>query len=233
MADLLLVRHGQASFGQAVYDCLSPLGQTQSRLLGVWLRRCGIVPDVVATGTPARQVDTAALCLAECGGPSQADWLTLDGLGEYDHETVVARFRPDYADPAVMRADLATKANPRRVFHDMYVQAVARWVDGAHDGDYAESWTAFKTRVLGGLRRLAALEARTVVAFTSGGPITAIVQQLLSIPDAKAFEANWPLVNAGITRLRFSAETSAISLATFNAHPHLDQAGDPGLITFR
>lgn len=233
MADLLLVRHGQASFGEAVYDELSPLGRRQAQLLGGWWRRCGLRPDLVATGRPRRQVDTAALCLAESGGPAQADWLVLDGLGEYDHEAVVAVARPEFADPAALRAHLAFEAHPRRAFHEIYVEAIARWVGGAHDGDYAESWSAFKARVLAGLTALLRPEARTIAAFTSGGPITAIIQHLLAVPDAKAFDANWPLVNAGLTRLRFSAESGAVSLATYNAHPHLDETGEADLVTFR
>lgn len=233
VADLYLVRHGQASFGAADYDKLSTLGEEQSRLLGRWLKRCGIVPDAVASGTMKRQLGTAVLALAESGGPARGDWLSLDGLGEYDHETVVARFRPDYADKAVMKADLARSPDPRRTFHAMYVQAVARWTGGAHDADYPEPWSAFRQRVLGGLRRLAALEARSVWAFTSGGPITAICQHLLGLPDETAFALNWPLVNAGVTRLRFSRAEGAVTLATFNGHPHLDETGDAGLVTFR
>lgn len=232
MADLILVRHGQASFGAAVYDKLSPLGERQSMLLGGWLRRCGVVPDVVACGSMVRQVETAVLCVEETGGPARADWLTLGGLGEYDHDTVVTRYRPDYADTARMHADFAKTENPRRAFHAMYVEAIARWTGGAHD-DYLESWSAFKARALGGLRALAALDARTVIAFTSGGPITAMVTSLLAIPDENAFDANWPLVNAGMTRLRFSTETGAVSLATYNAYPHFEEAGDPALVTFR
>ncbi len=233
MADLVLVRHGQASFGSAHYDKLSDLGERQATLLGRWLKRCGIVPDAIATGAPDRQSKTAALCQAECGGPSRSNWLTLDGLGEYDHETVVARFRPDFADPVAMRAALAKTDNPRRAFHAMYVQAVARWTGGAHDADYPESWKAFKARVLDGLRQLSALDSRTIYAFTSGGPITAVAQHLLGLPDARAFDLNWPLVNAGMTRLRFSVDTGSMTLATFNAHPHLDETGDPELVTFR
>ncbi len=232
MGDLYLVRHGQASFGAADYDVLSPLGERQSRLLGAWLKRCAIRPDALASGRMRRQLDTARLCAAESGGPPEADWLVGDGLGEYDHESVVARYRPDYADPAAMRADLARSDNPRRAFHEMYVQAVARWTGGAHDADYREPWPAFRGRVLGGLRALTALDARSVWAFTSGGPITAICQHLLSLPDSSAFTLNWPLVNAGITRLRFDGR-GMVSLATFNAHPHLDETGDPGLLTYR
>ena len=87
--------------------------------------------------------------------------------------------------------------------------------------------------MVAGLRQLVALDARSIWAFTSGGPITAIVQHLLGLPDARAFEMNWPLVNDGVTRLRFSVETGTVSLATFNAHPHLDQTGDADLITYR
>jgi broad specificity phosphatase PhoE len=233
MAELILVRHGQASFGATVYDKLSPLGERQSALLGGWFKQSGVVPDVVASGRMIRQVDTAVLCCGESGGPARAEWLMLDGLGEYDHDSIVARYRPDYADPAVMHAEMARSGNPRRAFHAMYVKALARWIEGFHDSDYAESWTAFRARVLDALRHLASLEARTIMAFTSGGPITAIVQHLLGTPDARAFDANWPLVNAGYTRLRFSAETGVVSLATFNAYPHLERAGDPGLVTFR
>ena len=233
MADLFLVRHGQASFGAADYDKLSALGEEQSRLLGRWLKRCGIVPDAVASGTMKRQVGTAEICVAECGGPTRADWLSLDGLGEYDHESVLAKYRPDYADKAVLNADLARSPDPRRTFHALYVQAVARWTGGAHDADYAEPWSAFRERVVGGLRQLARLEARSVWAFTSGGPITAICQHLLGLPDGDAFELNWPLVNAGITRLRFSVKDGTVTLATFNSHPHLDETGDPALVTFR
>ena len=233
MADLILVRHGQASFGAADYDKLSALGERQSALLGDWMRTCGAKPDIVASGPQLRQIDTAALSLEICGGPRRDGWLQLDGLGEYDHDTVVARYKPEYADQAAMHAAFAKLDNPRRAFHAMYVKAIARWIGGAHDADYPESWPAFKARVVGGLRRLVAQDAREVWAFTSGGPITVIVQHVIGLPDARAFDMNWPLVNAGITRLRFSTTTGAITLSTFNAHPHLDRTGDPALITYR
>lgn len=233
MAELLLIRHAQASFGAADYDRLSGLGGRQAALLGKWLARCGVVPDAVATGTPRRQMQTAEACLVECGGPPRGSWLELSGLGEYDHETVVARHRPDWADQTKMHADLATTENPRRAFQAMYVEAIARWTGGRHDADYAEPWSAFRVRVVGALQRLCALDAKRVVAFTSGGPITAVLQHLLGLPDAQAFTLNWPLVNASVTRLRFRPDSGAASLANYNCHPHLDETGDPALVTYR
>ena len=233
MADLYLVRHGQASFGAADYDKLSALGERQAALLGRWLKTCGIVPDAIASGCMRRQLATAALCVAESGGPGRDTWAILDGLVEYDHDSVVSRHRPDWADPVIMHAALAKTGDSHRAFHTMYLEAVARWTGGQHDSDYPEPWPAFKARVTDSLRRLTSMDARSIFAFTSGGPITAVVQHLLGLPDARAFEMSWPLVNAGMTRLRFSKETRTLTLATYNAHPHLDATGEPGLVTFR
>ena len=56
---LLLVRHGQASFGAADYDELSALGEEQSRLLGASLAARGVRPDVVLRGSMQRHRQTA------------------------------------------------------------------------------------------------------------------------------------------------------------------------------
>ncbi len=48
---ILLVRHGQASWGADDYDQLSPLGDEQSRVLGAALAARGITPTC---SSPAR-----------------------------------------------------------------------------------------------------------------------------------------------------------------------------------
>ena len=62
MANLFLVRHGQASFGADDYDRLSPTGHEQSRLLGEYLAwflwRRTFSEDRAAT--TARQVSATA-----------------------------------------------------------------------------------------------------------------------------------------------------------------------------
>ena len=54
MGVVLLVRHGQASFGAADYDNLSPTGHEQSRVLGAALAARGISADVVVAGEMKR-----------------------------------------------------------------------------------------------------------------------------------------------------------------------------------
>lgn len=50
MSQILLVRHGQASWGSADYDVLSPLGEKQSAVLGEALAARGITPDLLVRG---------------------------------------------------------------------------------------------------------------------------------------------------------------------------------------
>src|SRR4051812_30533219 len=63
MPIVLLVRHGQASFGGDDYDRLSDLGREQSQATGRWLRHRELRRPVVVHGSLRRQRDTAALAL--------------------------------------------------------------------------------------------------------------------------------------------------------------------------
>ena len=68
MATIYLFRHGQASFGAADYDRLSPLGERQATLLGHYLRDSGIVLDAAFSGDLLRQRQTAQLAIASQPG---------------------------------------------------------------------------------------------------------------------------------------------------------------------
>ena len=58
MAELVLVRHGQASFGTDDYDKLSELGWRQSRWLGEYFRERGTAFDLVVRGSLRRHAET-------------------------------------------------------------------------------------------------------------------------------------------------------------------------------
>lgn len=231
MGTITLVRHGQASFGAADYDQLSALGVEQTRLLGEWQQRCKLPLTHVMMG-PARRHAQSAEHFQRGAGSTQTP-LLINELNEFDHEEVLYRLRPEFADKAVLAAYLASTANPRRSYQLLFEQAVQRWLSGAHDAEYRESWKAFQQRCSQGLQRIltAAGPSQDVWVFTSGGPITAICQTLLNIADADIFTLNWALVNAGVTRLLYSGER--VSLSTFNTYAHLEQWGQPQLITYR
>ena len=73
MSSILLVRHGQASFGAADYDNLSDAGHEQSRVLGAALAARGVSPDLVVAGEMTRHAQTAAGVLEGAGWSADVD----------------------------------------------------------------------------------------------------------------------------------------------------------------
>lgn len=225
---LLLIRHGQASFGADDYDRLSDTGETQSRVLGTWLAANHTKPDLIAIGPRQRHRRTAELCLQTAG--IDAEMLVLDGLDELDHVEVLARHRPDLDDADALRAEMRANADPQRAFQQLFAAAVARWSGGQHDAEYARSWPQFRAATLAALQTLSQHPASRIWAFTSGGPIAVITNAILDAPIAQAFRLSWPLVNTGMTELRVGDRTS---LVTYNNFAHLQTPTHRQLITLR
>jgi broad specificity phosphatase PhoE len=90
MPIVLLVRHGQASFGADDYDRLSERGREQAEATGRWLAARGLRRPVAVHGTLRRQRDTALLALAAAGSDVEP---RADGRwDEYDHIDLVRRY---------------------------------------------------------------------------------------------------------------------------------------------
>jgi len=234
MGQVYLVRHGQASAGADVYDELSELGVQQSQLLGRWLGSCNQKFTRVVVGSLKRHRQTAEATLAALPAENRPlnGWITDAGFDEYDHDELMIRYRPDFADPKVARATLMDRTNGRRAFQEIFSAAMARWMAGQHDAEYRESWMAFRGRVVDAVTRLVQTEAasQNTIVFTSGGPIAAICQELLGLPDARAAELNTTLVNSAVTRLLY--QPGRVSLSYLNNFAHLEQAA-PKAITYR
>jgi broad specificity phosphatase PhoE len=225
---VVLVRHGQASFGAADYDVLSETGRRQARVAGEALRgRLGPVRAVV-TGTMRRQRDTAAVCLEAMGLAAQ--WTEDPDWNEFDHEEVLRAWEPRWADHPAFHGDVAA-AERRAAFERVFLAAVARWTGGAHDADYRETWPGFLARVDGAVGRLAGGREGVVLVFTSGGPISVACRAQLAARTASGVLAHaFRLANASITTL--TAGKEGLALACFNDHAHLS-AADESLLTFR
>lgn len=226
---MILVRHGQARFGEADYDHLSPLGEQQAAHLGHWFAQSGKRADLVAVGSLRRHKRTADLCLEA----AQLDLprIELPELDEVDHVEILRRHRPDLESFQALRAQMGRHSDPLRAFQELFVAAIERWTGGAYDDDYATPWPVFRSRVLDALAVLATHPARRIWAFTSGGPIAVIVNALLKAPTAHAFALSWPLVNTSLTRVRM--DEAGPRLVSYNAWPHLEPAEHAGLITYR
>jgi broad specificity phosphatase PhoE len=228
VARLLLIRHGQASFGADDYDALSPLGHEQARTLGRFLADSGIRPALVVRGDMRRHAETVEGLL---------DGLKLDvgvevdaGWNEFDFQHVVEIHRPAFRDRAAMTAELATFARPDRAFQEIFDAATSRWASGEFDPEYAESFPAFRDRVAAALKTIRELlrEHRDVVVASSGGPI-AMAASLLTTGTTAGWAAfNRVSVNTGVTKVISGGR--GLSLSTFNEHTHLREAR---LLTYR
>jgi len=229
MATIYLVRHGQASFGKENYDQLSPRGWEQGKILGRWLAD-KVTPGAIFGGNLQRHRETVE-SITTGYGSTLPDMQVLEGLNEFDHVQVVERFRPEWADKQVMARDLGSFPKPAKAFQQAFEQAVARWVSGEHDHDYAESWQDFRARVNAALDQLVGMaDGADIIVSTSGGPIAVIAQQLLELSDRKALEMNNVIANTSVSRILYSGPRR--SLAVFNNYSHLE-AEDPALVTFR
>jgi broad specificity phosphatase PhoE len=93
MPTLYLVRHGQASFGAADYDNLSPLGEQQSQQLGQYFQSKNLRFDAVYAGTLRRHAQTYS-GIAQGMNSDQTPWLR-PGLNEYDSDAVLAAIHPE------------------------------------------------------------------------------------------------------------------------------------------
>lgn len=230
MGTIILVRHGQASFGSSNYDQLSPLGFEQSHAVGKHLMaRLGPI-DAVARGTMRRHRETAETCMAAMG--IDIPVIEHEGFNEYAFEAIVKAHRPDFHDQSVMKAELAKSGDHRKAFQQFFEDAIARWICGEHDHEYEESWPQFHSRCGGALDDLIQRigHGKTALVFTSGGYIGVTVQRLLGLTAQQAFGFNWHIANTSLTKLLYG--TRGVSLQSFNEHGHLETT-ERKLLTFR
>lgn len=240
MGQIYLVRHGQASFGSADYDQLSPLGVEQARLLGEWFANCRQGFDRVLTGELKRHRQTAEACMGALPTSSRVatDWGIDAGFNEYHHEDVLIRYRPEFAGPEAVKRFLAETENGKRVFQQIFEEAMTRWMGGDHDVDYLESWPAFRARCIAAFTRLtenAGSSKRTIV-FTSGGTIATLCQHVLGMSDRQMQQLNWSLVNSAVTKLLYRTHherPGRVSLSYLNNYAHLEWFGEAHSITYR
>ncbi|MDX6323899.1 MAG: hypothetical protein QOK15_253 [Nocardioidaceae bacterium] len=223
MGVILLVRHGQASWGASDYDNLLAAGEEQSRVLGRALARQGVRPSVVVSGAMRRHCQTARALLDGAGWDCPVD--VDEGWNEFDHVQMLEVHGPPEGAPA--GASVARLA--RREFDLWFDAATERWVSGDFDADYDEPFGVFTERVEGALRRTASrLGSGDVgIVSTSGGPLSWVAATLVG-GGVRAWKRLNPVtVNASVTKIVVGSRGT--TLVSFNEHSHLE----PRAVTYR
>ena len=216
MGTLYLIRHGQASFGAADYDKLSPLGERQSVRLGAYLASRGLGFEAVLTGTLKRHAQTWA-GIAHGAGLDLAP-LRLPGLNEYDSEALLHSIAPE---PGPRPPDAA---GVRQHFQHLR-KALLGWIDGTLTPVGMPTFIDFQSgirAVLAGLQQEfgAQREARVLVV-SSGGPIATAVSQVLAAPPTTLVELNLQIRNSAQSELVLTQQQ--LRLVSFNSVAHLDE----------
>jgi broad specificity phosphatase PhoE len=189
---LLIVRHGQASFGAPDYDQLSPLGRRQARLLGQYLAQSGLSFDQVYLGPKQRhhQTQEAVAAVYREGGLRWPEPIETPGLDEHCGAKVLKcallqlseqETELKAAAQRVLTPHLASADDYARIF-----QKVTRlWARGEIASYGFESWREFRQRVKATLTEMFAhsTSERTVIAFTSAGAVSATVGYVLGLDD--------------------------------------------------
>lgn len=212
MGTIHLVRHGQASWGAADYDQLSPLGGEQAGALGISWEASGWTPTACVAGGMKRHAQTAIATIDACGG----DGYDVDaGWDEYDHLALARAHDPD------------SLVGDAKAFQASLNRAITSWIGG--DAGAGESYEAFRGRVLGSFEQVVAQAGpgQSVVVFTSGGPIALVTSQLLAGDDSLFQRLNDVVINASVTTVIVGGTGSR--LLAFNEHAHLPR----DMVTYR
>jgi hypothetical protein len=123
MPIVLLVRHGQASFGDDDYDRLSELGRRQAERTGRWLVDRGLRRPVAMHGSLRRQRDTASLALDAAG--LRVEPRIDPRWDEYDHIDLVRRYAAAHG---------SEKPRSSHEFQVLLDSALTAWVEHGDEG---------------------------------------------------------------------------------------------------
>jgi len=211
VASLLLVRHGQASYGQADYDKLSERGREQAQTLGAALGKL----DAVFTGPHVRQRQTAELAGLKAEPIAE--------FAEYPAFEMLQHLMPRLVAEDPKFADLIIAPTPK-LLDDAFHMVLGRWSRDEWHDDKLERVAVFVARVQRGIVRATATAGRgaRIAVVTSAGPIGVAVGTIFGIEAEKMVKTSIVVRNASITELVFDTrQPDRMSLMSFNLTAHL------------
>jgi broad specificity phosphatase PhoE len=239
MASLLLIRHGQASFGSDNYDRLSAVGERQAIRTRTFVQaRWGSIARITC-GTHERHWATARLILGSGGiaNRDRSEIETDERLNELDADGQIAHYARDLCqqDPEFGHW-LADMRSSSKLYQKVIQRVFAHWQSSATTAGI-ESWSSFSGRVVAALSDLMsqARSGETTVVVTSGGVIATIVQHVLGLQPQGTYPLFEAMKNCSLTEILHTSQKH--SLSSFNETAHLVELGTHGgvseLVTYR
>jgi broad specificity phosphatase PhoE len=219
---MVIVRHGQASFGSDDYDVLSPVGRQQAQATAAALSAAGLDAARIISGSLRRQRDTAEAIADAYGLTPTVD----ERWNEYDADPVLAAHSPSALRLEHPDSADAVPTSPRE-FQAVLERALEAWVRAGEDSPTTETWPAFNARVSDALQSAGSAGAGTTVVVSSGGVIGALAVSLIGVDPVSFPRLNRVTINCGITRVIVGS--AGTTLVSFNEQGHLRG----GALTYR
>lgn len=219
MAELFLVRHGQASFGEANYDKLSKLGHEQAIALGKALAQQGVTPKHWVIGSMVRHRETMEGIQKGMGIEAAQPFVHV-GLNEYDFTGLLeARFAEANA-PDGMHTD-------RKTHFKLLKETVRLWQNDQIENP-PETWQHFCTRLNDARDFIKTLHG-DVLAVSSGGAIAQMARTALLAPNETQILMQLQIKNCSVHKFIFNER--AFYLSGFNETPHITSESE-ALLTY-
>jgi broad specificity phosphatase PhoE len=222
MAELLLLRHGQASFGASNYDQLSDAGHQQAKWLGEHLNDLDVKIERVVMGSMARHRQTAEYVLS--GLQHQPDLEIHPGLNEYNFSGLLAPLQQNFAE---LWSDTG---HARRDYYHNMKQALRLWTSGDIPSDGEDSWQAFNQRIQEGFRFAYEHDAKRTLIVSSGGPIAVLLGQILNLSAIDTCNLSLQVKNTSVSKVLYNRRD--FTLDCFNDISHLQTPQRQPYITF-
>lgn len=239
MSRLLLIRHGQASFGAENYDKLSSLGELQAQRLGECLAATGLQFDAIYSGDLQRQRRTGELCLAAMmAGKGEQNTCVhhIDPrFNEVDNEGQLEALLPEVLASRPDLADMLEQGIGSSKQYQKILEAVFKlWVSGEAQAKQPslQSWEAYSADAYAALDEVMAANSggKTVAVFCSGGTIATLVARLAGVArndGAGVYQYYEPVRNCSVSEVFYSGSVDSVkaSLSSFNDTGVLALAG--------
>ncbi|KPA17263.1 Phosphoglycerate mutase domain protein [Candidatus Magnetomorum sp. HK-1] len=231
MGKIILIRHGQASFGQQDYDQLSETGKYQAKVTGCYFKQAKIHPTTLYSGTLKRQQETAEIIKLHAGFKPK---IKVDPIyNEYFYQAIIDSQLPGLieSDPTVTE-DVDNAFTDLQAFRRVFSKLLKRWVSGKYDSKGVETFEAYTQRMINGINSIAREQDQNDIAivFTSGGFIAMSMHLILGLHDVEALKLGWQIYNCSLTS--FFCNNSSFQLDTFNSVGHLEMDASPGILSY-
>ena len=224
MPQLLLMRHGQAMFGNDNYDELSQLGQQQAELTGAFFNSRAWQFDKIYLGPRHRHAQTLQGVFTGMYGADNSQDLMWKEITHTDTAL------DEFADgskvlKSAKKRILAAQAiwpESRREQLVLYVQELHGWANGEFAIDDCVSADQFKQGAavwLSTLMQNHQQRGEYILAVTSAGTIAAMLCSVLQLPVSQLVEFTIAMYNASLTHLLFRDDS--ITVRMFNSAHHL------------